>query len=131
MTDADGDGVPDDDDNCPFVANGAVEALGQPTWGGQAESWQYMGVGCACLCGDPNRDCVVNVGDAPEAQRAGLFPPLAPLSPFFDAAFCDINGDGLYNVGDSPEMQRAGLFPALPPLSPSFDVTGCLEYLGP
>ena len=87
-------------------------------------------MGCACLCGDPNRDCLVNVGDAPEAQRAGLFPPLAPLSPFFDIEFCDINNDGQCNVGDAPEMQRAGALPPLPPLSPSFDVTGCIGYLG-
>ena len=129
--DSDGDGVADCVDNCPFVANGAGLPLGQPTWGGQAASAQYPGVGCACLCGDPNRDCTVNVGDAPEAQRAGLVPPLAPLSPFFDASFCDLNGDGVCNVGDSPEMQRAGLVPALPPLSPNFDVTGCSGYLGP
>ena len=107
------------------------EALGQPTWGDQAESAQYPGNGCACLCGDPNRDCVVNVADAPEAQRFGLVPPLPPLSENFDAAFCDINSDGVCNVADSPEMQRAGLVPPLPPLSQNFDVTGCSGYLGP
>ena len=128
--DADSDGVLDGADNCPFVPNGAAETTGQPAWGGQAESTQYPGVGCACLCGDPNRDCLVNVGDAPEAQRAGLIPPLPPLSPFFDIDFCDINGDAVCNVGDAPDMQRAGLFPPLPPLSPSFDVTSCIGYQG-
>ncbi len=130
LLDADEDGLADDVDNCPGVPNGAAEPLGSPTWGNQAASAQYPGVGCACLCGDPNRDCVINVGDAPEAQRAGLVPPLPPLSPLFDLDFCDLNSDGLCNVGDSPEMQRAGLFPSLPPLSPNFDVTGCIGYLG-
>ena len=74
---------------------------------------------------------MINFGDAPEAQRAGLFPPLPPLSPSFDIGFCDINSDGSCNFADAPEMQRAGLIPPLPPLSPSFDVTGCTGYLGP
>ena len=118
--DGDGDGVPDANDNCPFLAN--------PD---QSASAQFSGVGCACLCGDPNRDCMINIGDVPEAQRAGMFPPLPPLSPSFDIDFCDINGDGVCNIGDSPEMLRAGLFPPLPPISPSFDVTACIGYLGP
>ena len=129
--DIDLDGVCGDVDNCPYISNGPSDLEGIPTWGNQAESTQFPGEGCACLCGDPNRDCQVNVGDAPEAQRAGLVPPLPPLSPFFDINFCDINGDGLCNVGDSPEMQRAGLIPALPPLSPEFSVTGCTGYRGP
>ncbi len=126
--DLDGDGVLDAADNCPFVANGPGEALGQPVWGNQAESSQYLGVGCACLCGDANRDCLINAADAPEAQRAGLTPPLPPLSPFFNEAFCDLNSDGACNVGDAPEMQRAGLVPPLPPISPDFDVRGCSGY---
>ena len=130
LTDADGDGVEDAIDNCPLVPNGPGEALGPPTWGNQAASSQFAAVGCACLCGDPNRDCVINIGDAPEAQRAGLFPPLSPLSPLFDIDFCDLNGDGSCNVGDAPDMQRTGLFPPLPPLSPGFDVTGCPGYQG-
>ncbi len=129
--DSDGDGEFDSMDNCPFVPNGSGEVTGPPTWGEQAESVQYAGVGCACLCGDPTRDCLINVGDAPEAQRAGLFPPLPPLNPVFDIDFCDINGDALCNVGDAPEMARAGLIPPLPPLSPTFSVTGCPGYLGP
>jgi hypothetical protein len=107
-------------DNCPYVSNAP-----------QTPSAQYPTLGCACLCGDANRDCRVNVGDAPEAQRAGLVPPLPPLSPLFDVNFCDINGDGSCNVADAPEMQRAGLVPPLPPISPNFSVTGCSGYLGP
>ena len=118
--DGDGDGVPDTNDNCPFIAN--------PD---QAGSTQFPGVGCACLCGDPNRDCMINIGDAPEAQRAGMFPPLPPLSPNSDIDFCDINSDGQCNVADAPEMLRAGLIPPLPPLSQNFDVTGCIGYQGP
>ena len=129
VADGDSDGVPDGDDNCPFVPNGAGEAVGQPTWGQQAESTQYPGVGCACLCGDPNRDCSIDAFDSPEAQRRGLTPPLAPISPFFDVDFCDINQDGICDAFDSPEMQRAGLF-GLGPISPNFSVTGCLGYQG-
>ena len=118
--DADGDGVALSNDNCPFVPNAH-----------QAVAGQFPEVGCACLCGDPNRDCAVSVSDAADAQRAGLVPPLPPISPFFDVGFCDINGDGGCNVGDAAEMQRAGLVPPLPPISPGFDVTGCAGYLGP
>ena len=129
--DSDADGVTDALDNCPFVPNGAGEALGQPTWGNQVASTQYPTVGCACLCGDPNRDCVVNVADSAEAQRAGLVPALPPLSAFFDIDFCDINQTGACDVGDAPEMQRAGLVPPLPPVTPAtFSVTGCTGYLG-
>ena len=52
--DTDGDGVFDAADNCPFVPNGASQAAGAPSWGQQAESVQFPGVGCACLCGDAN-----------------------------------------------------------------------------
>ena len=117
--DSDADGVVDGADNCPFVPN--------PD---QTASAQYPTVGCACLCGDPNRDCAVNVGDAPEAQRAGLVPPLPPLSPSFDIAFCDFSGDGVCNVADSSEMQRAGLFPPQPPLNPGAGPTVCAGYTG-
>ena len=128
--DDDGDGVPDLSDNCPFVPNGPNDPTGPHLWGDQAESLQYPGIGCACLCGDVNRDCTVNAFDAPEAQRAGLTPPLPPLSPRFDIAFCDINADGNCNAFDGPEMQRAGLTPPLPPISPDFDVTQCPGYQG-
>ena len=128
--DTDGDGVVDDDDNFPFVPNGLGEASGAPTWGNQAESAQFPGNGCACLCGDANRDCVVNVQDSAEAQRFGTVPPLPPISSDFDLAFCDLNSDGICNVQDSPEMQRAGTVPPLPPISMGFSVTGCSGYCG-
>ena len=130
LMDADGDGVFDGAYNCPFVPNGPGEALGSPTWGNQAESTQYPGNGCACLCGDPNRDCIVNVQDSPEAQRFGAVPPLPPISSSFDSTFCDLNSDGVCNVQDSPEMQRAGAVPPLPPISGGFSVTGCSGYCG-
>jgi hypothetical protein len=81
------------------------------------------------LCGDPNRDCVVNIQDAAEAQRRTI-PPLPPISSDFDPAFCDLNSDGICNVQDSPEMQRAGTVPPLPPISMGFSVTGCSGYCG-
>ena len=68
--------------------------------------------------------------DALEAQRAGLVPPLAPISSVVDLDFCDLNGDGFCNVGDSTEMLRAGLAPPLLPLNPNFSVTDCRGYQG-
>ncbi len=150
LGDADGDGVLDGDDNCPQVPNGAGEALGAPTWGDQAESLQFPGVGCACVCGDPNRDCIVNVIDATIAQTAGLptqpphpappdNPPLPPSITFFDRAFCDINADGACNLVDSPITATIGL-PTQPvggpfnnpppPGGAVVDPTGCCGYLG-
>ncbi len=70
--DRDGDGVPDVDDNCPDVANGPGEALGAPTWGNQEFSRQFPSIGCACLCGDASRDCLISVIDSPLAALAGL-----------------------------------------------------------
>lgn len=117
--DYDGDNVSDAEDNCPFVANSD-----------QSVAAQFPTVGCACLCGDPNRDCRVDDADATEAQHAGITPPLAPVSNRFNLEFCDVNSDGRCNVADATEMQRAGMVRPLPPISPSFDVTGCSGYLG-
>ncbi len=148
--DTDGDGVLDGADNCAFVANGLAEPLGQPTWGDQAESVQFPGGGCACLCGDVNLDCVVNVLDSFISSIAGLptqaphpappdNPPLPPSVTFFDRAFCDINADGACNVIDSPIMATIGL-PTQPvggpfnnPPTPGgapVDGSGCCGYLG-
>jgi hypothetical protein len=88
-------------------------------------------VGCACLCGDPTRNCVVNAQDGSDAQRVGLIPPLAPLNPAFDIDFCDVNGNGVCNAQDGSDMQRVGLIPPLAPLNPAFSVTGCVGYQGP
>ena len=103
--DTDEDGVPDAGDNCPWVPNGPNEPTGPPTWGNQADSLQFPGQGCACLCGDPERSCAVNIVDSVVASIAGLPtqppPPAVPDNPplplstiFFDEAFCDINADG-------------------------------------
>ncbi len=137
--DADGDGVAHADDSCPFVANPDQTASGQ-----------FPDVSCACLCGDVNGDCVVNVIDASIAQIAGLpsqpphpalpdNPPLPPSVTTFDRAFCDINADGACNVIDSPIMQIIGL-PTQPvggpfnnpplPGGAVVDPTGCCGYLG-
>ncbi len=107
-------------------------------------------MGCACLCGDANRDCVVNVVDSPISQIAGLptqpphptppdNPPLPPSVTTFDRAFCDINADGACNVVDSPITQTVGL-PTQPlggpfnnpppPGGAVVDATGCCGYLG-
>ncbi len=137
--DGDGDGVAAADDNCRFVVN--------PD---QTASAQFTDVGCACLCGDPNRDCVTNVIDASIAQIAGLpsqpphpvlpdNPPLPPSVTTFDRAFCDVNADGVCNVIDSTIMQTVVLQTQPvggpfnnppPPGGATVDPTGCCGYLG-
>ena len=116
----------------------------------QMESSQFPGVGCACLCGDPDRSCIANIVDSLIASIAGLStqppPPVIPNNPslppsimFFDEAFCDINADGACNVTDSSVMQIVGLptqphggpftNPPLPP-SATLAPTDCIGYSG-
>ena len=79
--DADGDGVPDDRDDCPHAFD--------PD---QADA-DKNGIGDACECGDQNGDGTVNVADL-TAMNAAIF-GLVPVSPL-----CDTNYDGLCNVRD-------------------------------
>ncbi len=103
-------------DNCPFVSN--------PD---QAPSSQYPLVGCACLCGDGNRNCVINSQDGSEASRRGIgLPPQFPAT--WDDDFCDFNGNTACNSQDGIEMSRVGI--GLPPQFP-VDPTGCVGYQGP
>ena len=79
--DADLDGVPDEDDNCPMWPN--------PD---QADA-DRNGIGDACECGDANGDGIVNVHDLLAINMA-IFkgPPFPPL--------CDANGDLLCDMRD-------------------------------
>ena len=108
--DADGDGVPDAGDNCPFVINTDQTASTQAG---------FESVGCACLCGDVNLDCGINSGDALEIQLSVGF---APPQVAFDEAHCDVNGDGTCNSGDALEIKLFAGF-AAPQLA--FSPTNC------
>jgi len=90
--DTDGDGVPDDSDNCPLTFNPS-----QDDRGGIA-STVPDGVGDACQNGDWNRDGKVDVLDTTLVRRAlaGLDPPLDPRqppNPSCPVGFCDSDGD--------------------------------------
>jgi lysophospholipase L1-like esterase len=68
--DADGDGIPDASDNCPYVANPGQEDVGGSGAG------PPDGIGDACQCGDLNDDGRADLLDAAIYQRdlAGLMP---------------------------------------------------------
>ena len=110
VADADGDGLPDGGDNCPFVANADQTASAQSG---------FESVGCACLCGDVNLDCVIDSSDALEIQLAAGF---APPQFLFDADHCDINADGLCNSADALEI---ALFVGFAPPQLAFGPTNC------
>jgi hypothetical protein len=104
--DADLDGVPDAEDNCPNVPNP-----------GQADEDQN-GIGDACQCGDVNGDGVTNVTDALKIARGEVL----SSDPNFDK--CDVNGDGACNVTDALEIARGEI-------SSSPEGQLCPAYQGP
>jgi hypothetical protein len=86
--DADGDGIPDGEDNCPNVPN--------PDQADQDQN----GIGDACQCGDVNGDGVTNVTDALAIARGEV------LSSDPNFGKCDVNGDGVCNVTDALAIAR-------------------------
>jgi hypothetical protein len=104
--DADGDGITDVLDNCPFVPNAD-----------QADA-DANGIGDACQCGDVDGDGVSNVMDAMAIARGQVVSS--------DAAFvhCDVNGDGGCNVVDALKIARGEV-------GSDPDDQLCPAYLGP
>ncbi len=108
--DADGDGVPDAADNCPYVSNAGQQASAQEG---------FEAIGCACLCGDVNTDCKIDANDALEII---LFSGFAPQATSFDPDHCDVNGDGICDSNDGLEII---LFSGFAPAASSFSATNC------
>jgi hypothetical protein len=105
--DTDGDGVPNQYDNCPYTAN-----PDQKDSGGLNSS-APDGVGDVCQCGDIDNNGIVNATDALKYNRASL-----GLSPYFSIAGapgaaapekCDVNGDHVCDATDALIINRATL----------------------
>ncbi len=96
--DADGDGLPDQSDNCPHRAN-----AGQADSGGIGTNTPD-GIGNACQCGDVTGDGRVVTQDAHVVKRFGL----GDVSPLFtEPGNCDVTGNGSCNGQDAKMIQRA------------------------
>jgi hypothetical protein len=91
--DIDGDGVPDDIDNCPYIPNADQSDL------------DGNGIGDVCQCGDVNGDGFCNMTDALIIARGEL----SPEDPHFGK--CDVNGDGFCNLTDALTIARGDLVP--------------------
>jgi len=101
--DADGDGVGDACDNCPFAAN-----ADQGDVGGVGAGSDPDGVGDVCQCGDVSGDGRVTIGDAVIVQRSLLTPPTAVQT---QPDLCDVNGSGTCSISDVAVLQRSLLVP--------------------
>jgi hypothetical protein len=97
--DTDGDGVPNDQDNCPSRAN-----ADQLDTGGLGFSSLPDGIGDVCQCGDVTGEGQVNDTDATFIRRRalGLSAPL-----FLVPDNCDVTGEGLCNGTDATLIRHA------------------------
>jgi hypothetical protein len=97
--DTDRDGIANEFDNCPFVANAS-----QADNGGLGFSTTADGIGNACQCGDVTGEGQVNDTDAAFIKRhaLGLSAPL-----FLVPDNCDVSGDGLCNGVDGTLIRHA------------------------
>lgn len=93
--DADADGVCDDVDTCPGIANAANNT-----------DTNGDGIGDFCQCGDVNGDGTMNNIDSILIKRADLG---LSTGASYDPALCDVNADGLCNNLDSILIKRADL----------------------
>ncbi|MEZ4291642.1 MAG: thrombospondin type 3 repeat-containing protein [Myxococcota bacterium] len=98
-TDLDGDGIPDDQDNCPFVANAS-----QSDNGGLGFTTLPDGIGDACQCGDVTGEGQVNDTDAAFIKRWAPSPAGAALPVPNN---CDVSGEGVCNGTDGTLIRHA------------------------
>jgi len=91
LSDTDSDGVPDVDDNCPFVPNNP-----------QTNS-DPLPAGDACQCGDVNNDGIVDSLDV-QIVRENLVG--SPLSGSFDPERCNVIGNSDCGVDDVFVLER-------------------------
>jgi hypothetical protein len=85
-SDLDSDGVPENLDNCPLIANPEQSDADQD------------GVGDACECGDVSGDGLVNSTDARLIQRC-------TGGDFECPALCDVTGEGICDLDDAQIVQ--------------------------
>jgi len=110
LPDTDGDGIPDQYDNCPYTFN-----PDQKDSGG-INTTVPDGIGDACQCGDVTGDGIVDISDKTILTRS-----LAGLGPYGSVGAmpgfnkCDVSGDGLCNLADKTVLSRAlaGLAPGI------------------
>ena len=97
--DTDRDGIANQFDNCPFVAN-----TNQADNGGLGFSTTPDGIGNACQCGDVTGEGQVNDTDAAfiKRQALGLAAPL-----FIVLNNCDVTGDGKCSGSDATLIRQA------------------------
>ncbi len=101
--DTDGDGIPDETDNCPFAPNPDQED------DGGIDSSIPDGIGNACQCGDVDGDGSVTGTDGTVIRRCSQgLSPCAGGGPelLAEPGNCDVNGDGSCNVTDGTIVKR-------------------------
>ncbi|MFN8625897.1 MAG: thrombospondin type 3 repeat-containing protein [Candidatus Binatia bacterium] len=101
--DADGDGVPDASDNCPYTAN-----ADQKDTGGIGSGSAPDGIGDVCQCGDVNGNGVVTLADSTIILRSLLEPPTATQQ---NPQLCDVGGTSGCTLADATIILRANLSP--------------------
>jgi hypothetical protein len=101
--DADGDGVPDADDNCPYEPN-----PGQEDTGGIGADSAPDGKGDVCQCGDVTGNGFVTAADSTVILRAQMVPPTATMA---RPDLCDVGGSPGCSSADSVIVLRAQLVP--------------------
>jgi hypothetical protein len=99
--DADLDGIANELDNCPNVAN--EDQLDR----GGIDTTAPDGIGDACQCGDVSGNGIVNGQDANAIKRHGL--GLEPNPIFAVPGNCDVSGNGECNGQDANAVKREAL----------------------
>src|SRR5262245_4919655 len=108
--DADCDGFPDADDNCPYTAN-----PGQEDAGGLGSVSLPDGIGNDCQCGDVSGDGHVTTADGEIIMRALMMPRLAST---VRLELCDVGASLGCTTADSAIVMRALMTPPLAAIQP-------------